>query len=109
MQLPMLLLLNLQQLYGLGARKVAVAAVGQIGCIPYELAQLAGRNSNGSRCDERINNAIKGFNLGLQNLVDHFNNGTLYGAKFVYIDSYQSSNDLVLNADSYGNLWSLNM
>ncbi|GMY22450.1 GDSL esterase/lipase At1g33811 [Fagus crenata] len=38
----------------------------------------------------------------LRKLVDHFNGGQLPGAKFVYLDSYQSTKDLYLNASSYG-------
>lgn len=98
------LFLNLQQLYHFGARKVAVSAVGQIGCIPYELARLTRRSNNGSWCDARINKAIKHFNSGLRNLVNRLNSGELPGAKFVYIDSYRSSSDLVRNGASYGNL-----
>ncbi|XP_027091259.1 GDSL esterase/lipase At1g33811 [Coffea arabica] len=90
---------QLTGLYNLGARKVIVSAVGQIGCIPYELARYDG---NGSRCNEEINNAIILFNTGLRKLVDRFNNGELQGAKFVYLDSFQSSQDLVLNAKTYG-------
>ncbi|KAJ8625322.1 hypothetical protein MRB53_033852 [Persea americana] len=93
---------QLTQLYNLGARKVAVSAVGQIGCIPYELARINRRSNNGSRCDARINKAIKQFNSGLRNLVNRLNKGELPGAKLVYIDSYRSSNDLVQNGASYG-------
>lgn len=83
---------------------MAVSAVGQIGCIPYELARINRRSNNGSRCDARINKAIKQFNSGLRNLVNRLNKGELPGAKLVYIDSYRSSNDLVQNGASYGNL-----
>ncbi|XP_050215710.1 GDSL esterase/lipase At1g33811 [Mercurialis annua] len=90
---------QLTQLYTLGARKVIVTAVGPIGCIPYELARY---NGNSSRCNEKINNAISMFNSGLLKMVQGFNNGQLPGAKFVYLDSYKSSNDLYLNGSSYG-------
>ncbi|KAL0326404.1 UNVERIFIED_CONTAM: GDSL esterase/lipase [Sesamum radiatum] len=90
---------QLMELYNLGARKVVVTGVGQIGCIPYQLARYDG---NGSRCNEEINNAIALFNTGLKRLVDRFNKGQLPGAKFVYLDSSQSSQDLVLNAKTYG-------
>lgn len=83
----------------MGARKVVVTAVGQIGCIPYELARY---NGNGSRCNEKINNAIAIFNSGLRKMVDRFNNGQLRGAKFVYLDTYKSTKDLVSNAAAYG-------
>lgn len=89
----------IQQLYGLGARKVIVTAVGPIGCIPYQLARY---NGNSSRCNENINKAIVLFNSGLRKMVDAFNYGGLQGAKFVYLDSYKSSNDLYLHAASYG-------
>lgn len=94
-------LLYMQALYGLGARKVIVTAVGQIGCIPYQLARYDG-NVNGSRCNEEINSAISLFNTGLKRLVDRFNRGLLPGARFVYLDSFQSSQDLAENARTYG-------
>lgn len=76
-----------------------VSAVGQIGCIPYQLARFRGNNT---RCNEKINTAISIFNSGLRNLVDRFNRGLLPGAKFVYLDSYKSSGDLFLNGTNYG-------
>lgn len=76
-----------------------VTAVGQIGCIPYELARY---NGNGSRCNEQINNGIAIFNSGLRKMVDRFNTGQLRGAKFVYLDTYKSTKDLVSNAAAYG-------
>ncbi|KAL3845684.1 hypothetical protein ACJIZ3_003087 [Penstemon smallii] len=90
---------QLTELYNLGARKVIVPGVGQVGCIPYQLARYDG---NGSRCNEEINSAISLFNTGVKRLVDGFNKGQLRGAKFVYLDSFQSSKDLVQNARTYG-------
>lgn len=87
-------------MYQLGARKVVVTGVGQIGCIPYELARYQG---NSSRCNEEINGAIALFNSGLRKLVDRFNSGrVLPGAKFVYLDTYKSNIDLIENASNYG-------
>ncbi|KAK4433601.1 GDSL esterase/lipase [Sesamum alatum] len=92
---------QLTELYKLGARKVIVTGVGQIGCIPYQLARYNG-SSGSSRCNEEINSAIVLFNTALKRLVDRFNKGQLPGAKFVYLDSFQSSQDLVRNAKTYG-------
>ncbi|XP_076910289.1 GDSL esterase/lipase At1g33811-like [Bidens hawaiensis] len=92
---------QLTALYNLGARKVIVTGVGQVGCIPYQLARYNGTGSS-SRCNENINNAIQLFNSGLRKLVDHFNNGGLQGSQFVYLDSYQATKDLILNAQSNG-------
>ncbi|KAF8025462.1 hypothetical protein BT93_F2333 [Corymbia citriodora subsp. variegata] len=90
---------QLTQLYSLGARKVIVTAVGQIGCIPYQLARYDGNNS---RCNEKINNVIVLFNSGLRKMVDAFNDGQLPGAKFVYLDSYESTKYLYQSAANYG-------
>ena len=80
-----------------------VTAVGQIGCIPYQLARYENRG-NGTRCNESINQAIVLFNTGLQRLVDALNhNAQLPGAKFIYLNAYQSISNLVNNAASYGN------
>ncbi|XAR65829.1 Triacylglycerol lipase [Bertholletia excelsa] len=92
---------QLTELYKLGARKVVVTGVGQIGCIPYELARYNGSGSR-SKCNEGINEAIRLFNSGLRKLVDRFNGGQLPGSKFVYLDSYKSTKDLVKKATSYG-------
>ncbi|KAH9781450.1 GDSL esterase/lipase [Citrus sinensis] len=91
---------QLMQLYSLGARKVIVASVGPIGCIPYQLARFSGNNS--TRCNENINKAIVLFNSGLRKLVDQFNGGQLPGSKFILVDSYRSSNDLYMNGTNNG-------
>ncbi|KAK2973987.1 hypothetical protein RJ640_020433, partial [Escallonia rubra] len=88
-------------LYNLGARKVIVTGVGQIGCIPSQLARYDA-NGNGSSRNEEINSAIVLFNSGLQTMVDCFNKGQLPGAKFVYLNAFETTKDLVLSASSYG-------
>ncbi|KAK6940348.1 GDSL lipase/esterase [Dillenia turbinata] len=92
---------QLTELYRLGARKVVVTGIGQIGCIPYELARYNGNDGN-NPCNESINNAIVLFNSGLRKVVDNFNKGQLPGAKFVYLDTYHSTKDLAQHASSYG-------
>ncbi|KAM7509379.1 hypothetical protein LguiA_019832 [Lonicera macranthoides] len=91
---------QLTALYNLGARKVIVSSVGRIGCIPYQLARYNGSGS--SQCNEDINNAIALFNSGLKKLVDRFNNGQLPSSKFVFLDSFQTGQDLAINSPSYG-------
>lgn len=86
----------------MGARKVAVFSVGRIGCIPYELARYRNYGGNGDRCNEEINEAISIFNAGLVRMVTEFNTA-LRGAKFVYVNTYDSLKDLTTNAISYGN------
>ncbi|KQK02803.2 GDSL esterase/lipase At1g33811 [Brachypodium distachyon] len=118
-------------LYDLGARKIVVAGVGQIGCIPYELARIndgspppntvgngAGigiavpgitislgganrRRSNNNVCNEEINNAIAIYNKGLLSMVKRLNR-QLPGAKLVFLDAVSGGRDLVVNAGKYG-------
>ncbi|XP_073013835.1 GDSL esterase/lipase At1g33811 [Typha latifolia] len=96
---------QLTDMYDLGARKIAIAGIGQIGCIPYELARNSNRNNNkktkGTVCNEKINKAISMFNTGLVQMVNRFNS-ELPDAKFIYINTYESSKDIVGNAASYG-------
>jgi phospholipase/lecithinase/hemolysin len=87
----------LQVLYSYGARKVAVMAVGQVGCSPNELAQLSG---NGVTCVDRIDAAIRIFNQRLVGLVDQFN--TLPGARFTYVNVYGMFEDIARNPAAHG-------
>uniref|UniRef100_A0A0A9HRL8 GDSL esterase/lipase n=1 Tax=Arundo donax TaxID=35708 RepID=A0A0A9HRL8_ARUDO len=125
---------QLAGLYGLGARKFVVAGVGQIGCIPYELARMntddgdgivisigggGGRSSsprsNGGGktlnttpeagvCNDKINGAIAIYNKGLLAMVKRFNRGPqqMRGARFVFLDTVQTSRDLAMNAAAHG-------
>ncbi|KAA8519590.1 hypothetical protein F0562_013965 [Nyssa sinensis] len=89
---------QLRGLYNLGARKVAVIGVGQIGCSPNELAQ---NSPDGKTCVRRINDANQLFNDRLKSLVDDFNNN-LPGAKFIYINAYGIFQEFIDNPSSYG-------
>ncbi|XP_068648656.1 GDSL esterase/lipase At1g33811 [Aristolochia californica] len=101
--------LQLKQLYDLGARKIVVSGVGEIGCIPYEIARFNNNNDNNdnsssrtNRCNEAINNAIRMFNSALVKMVDRYNSGELRGAHFVFVNTQRSSKNIVNHAKSYG-------
>uniref|UniRef100_A0A7N0VFE2 GDSL esterase/lipase 6 n=1 Tax=Kalanchoe fedtschenkoi TaxID=63787 RepID=A0A7N0VFE2_KALFE len=54
------------QLYGLGARRIAIFGLGPVGCIPARaLLPVAPLN----RCFGRMNKMVKDYNLGLEALV----------------------------------------
>ncbi|CAN6475596.1 unnamed protein product [Victoria cruziana] len=89
---------QLNRLYALGARKVVVTAIGQIGCIPYELSRLS---RNGSECVGSINRAVQMFNAGLRALVIRLNR-RLPDANFVFFNSYFAFQDIMDNAAYYG-------
>lgn len=84
---------------------MAIIGIGQVGCIPYELARNRNGSSrrNGSKCNETINKAITTFNNGLVQMVNRFNSERSE-AKFIYVNIYESSKEIAANAASYGNL-----
>ncbi|PWA83005.1 SGNH hydrolase-type esterase domain-containing protein [Artemisia annua] len=73
---------QLKMLYDLGARKVAVFGLGQIGCAPAEIARFG---TNGKPCVEWINDAVKIFNEKLKSIVNELNNDYPDG-KFTFIN-----------------------
>ncbi|KAI3971034.1 hypothetical protein MKX01_024681, partial [Papaver californicum] len=80
--------LHLTRLYEMDARKIVVANVGPVGCIPL------GRTLNykswytaGDSCISAMNNAARLFNKKLKSLIIELNSN-LVGSKFVYVDTY---------------------
>ncbi|CAN0853650.1 GDSL esterase/lipase At1g29670 [Linum grandiflorum] len=73
-------------LYNLGARKVALAGVFPIGCLPRFIATPGPGGTNGSLCVESLNQLVAPFNSRLRVLVDQLN-VDFPDAKFVYLDS----------------------
>eukprot|EP00257_Ricinus_communis_P026270 XP_025013684.1 uncharacterized protein LOC8267205 [Ricinus communis] len=74
---------QLMALYNQGARKIALAGLGNIGCIPHSTAI---RRRNGSLCADIMNEAVHLFNNQLVSLVQQLNRN-LSDAKFIYINS----------------------
>ncbi|KAI3923706.1 hypothetical protein MKW98_011336 [Papaver atlanticum] len=92
--------LQLTRLYGMDARKIVVANVGPVGCIPFERATNHQVTTGGS-CKESMNNATIPFNMKLKSLVMELNSN-LVDSKFVYADVYNIFSRLVDNYQSYG-------
>ncbi|XP_061985258.1 GDSL esterase/lipase At4g16230-like [Populus nigra] len=90
--------LQLTRLYNLGARKILVANVGPIGCIPYQ------RDTNpaaGDNCVSFSNQIAQLYNTELRSLVTELG-ADLEGSNFVYADVYRIVNDILQNYRSYG-------
>jgi phospholipase/lecithinase/hemolysin len=82
----------------LGARKILVANVGPIGCIPYQ------RDTNpaaGDNCVSFSNQIAQLYNTELRSLVTELG-ANLEGSNFVYADVYRIVNDILQNYRSYG-------
>ncbi|XP_028760162.1 GDSL esterase/lipase At4g16230-like [Neltuma alba] len=89
---------QLTRLFNLGARKVVVANVGPIGCIPFE------RDANpdaGDNCVAFPNQMAQLFNTQLKSLVAELNMN-LKGSLFVYADVYHILEDILQNYRAYG-------
>ncbi|CAI0475410.1 unnamed protein product [Linum tenue] len=77
---------QLQRLYGLGARKIGVFALGQIGCVPFAIRRY-GNNGSASGCAEALNDAAALFNVRLKSAINRLQ-AKLTDAQFVYIGIY---------------------
>ncbi|XP_071736124.1 GDSL esterase/lipase At1g29670-like [Rutidosis leptorrhynchoides] len=73
---------QLKTLYDLGARKMAVFGLGQIGCTPAEIARFG---TNGKPCVEWIDDMVKLFNDKLKTLVEDLNQ-YYSDARFTFIN-----------------------
>ncbi|PON93173.1 Lipase [Trema orientale] len=90
--------LQLTRLYNLGARKIIVANVGPIGCIPYQ------RDVNptaGDDCVDSSNKLAQLFNAQLKTLIAELSTN-LRGSKFVYADVYHVVEDILNNYKNLG-------
>ncbi|KAG2726874.1 hypothetical protein I3760_01G133300 [Carya illinoinensis] len=90
--------LQLTRLYDLGARKLVVANVGPIGCIPY---QRDLNPTTGDNCVDFPNHLAQSFNAQLKSLITNLSTN-LQGSKFVYADVYHIVADILQNFISYG-------
>lgn len=82
----------------MGARKMVVAAVGPLGCIPF---QLAFRFSRNGECSEKVNAEVRELNVGLLAMLNQLN-AELPGSRFVYADAYKGVAELVANPSLAG-------
>ncbi|KAK9133162.1 hypothetical protein Scep_012690 [Stephania cephalantha] len=86
------------ELYGVGARKVSLAGLPPMGCLPLE------RTANSLRrrsCIEKYNEIAKAFNVKLQNLV-HKLNMELQGIRVVFTNPYDILLDMIQHPSKYG-------
>ncbi|KAL3626612.1 hypothetical protein CASFOL_030161 [Castilleja foliolosa] len=91
---------QLTRLYIMGARKIVVANVGPIGCIPYQM-EMNINLSAGDGCAVFPNQLAQLFNYQLRGLVKELS-ANLQGSTFVYADVYRVVDDIIQNYSSYG-------
>ncbi|CAK9150497.1 unnamed protein product [Ilex paraguariensis] len=88
----------IQDLYGLGARKIGVSTLPPIGCLPAAIT-LFGDDSN--NCVAKMNKAAISFNNKLNATSINLQN-KLSGLNLVVLDIYQPLHDLVTKPTDYG-------
>lgn len=88
----------MQRLYSLGARKIIVANVGPIGCIPFQRDTTP---NAGDDCVSFSNQMAELFNTQLKTLISELII-SLAGSNFVYADVYGIVDDIIHNYESYG-------
>ncbi|KAL5778251.1 hypothetical protein ACOSP7_011177 [Xanthoceras sorbifolium] len=89
----------LQQLYGLGARRIGVLGTPRlIGCLPSQRTLGGGEER---KCAATYNQAAQLFNSKLSELIKNLNNRLPKGRMF-YLDVYSPLNDMIQNPKKYG-------
>ncbi|KAL2610115.1 hypothetical protein R1flu_028688 [Riccia fluitans] len=88
---------QLQELYRLGARKMVIANIGPLGCIPSQLSQ---KSLDGS-CVKIMNDYANSFNVRMEPMVFALQK-ELPGATLLIADSYSIVSSYVRNPQQYG-------
>lgn len=87
----------IQDLYDLGARRIAVFSAPPIGCLPSQRTLAGGLHR---MCVERYNQAAQVYNSKLSLELETLGN-TLPQSRIVYIDIYSPLLDLIQNPQNY--------
>ncbi|XP_031120538.1 GDSL esterase/lipase At5g08460-like [Ipomoea triloba] len=89
---------QVQALHGLGVRKFLLAAIGPLGCIPY---QLETRAAPQGKCVSNVNDIVGLFNSRVRALVDQLT-PLLADSILVYGNTFAAVTDIIDNAATYG-------
>lgn len=88
----------LKELYGLGARRIAVFGAPPIGCVPSQRTLAGGTETH---CANEYNVAARLFNKKLSAELNTLRT-SIPGGKFVYVDIYKPLLDLIDNPQKHG-------
>ncbi|KAL4368516.1 hypothetical protein GQ457_05G012200 [Hibiscus cannabinus] len=90
----------LQDLYGLGARRIGLLGLPPIGCVPSQRTLGGGKNRD---CYEAENQLATANNAKLSGLIDNLKTVfTLPGTKLIFLDIYYPLLSLIQNPGKYG-------
>jgi len=89
----------MQELYGLGARRIGITGLTNIGCVPFQRTFKGGIKR---ACSDLENQAAMLFNNKLSSQIDALGK-LLPDARLVYLDIYNPLLDMIQNPTKYGN------
>ncbi|EOX90787.1 GDSL-like Lipase/Acylhydrolase superfamily protein, putative isoform 1 [Theobroma cacao] len=90
----------LQELYGLGARRIGVLGLPPIGCVPSQRTLGGGPNRD---CYKGENQLASLYNAKLSGMIDSLRTSlNLPGTKLIFLDIYYPLLSLIQNAAKYG-------
>ncbi|KAK8304668.1 hypothetical protein V6Z12_D03G008700 [Gossypium hirsutum] len=90
----------LQDLYGLGARRIGLLGLPPIGCVPSQRTIGGGKNRD---CYEAENQLAIAYNAKLSGVIDSLKAvDTLPDTKFIFLDIYYPLLSLIQNPAKYG-------
>jgi hypothetical protein len=88
--------MDLERLYKMGIRNVAVTSLEPVGCLPYVTIEYSYKY-----CNETANNVASHHNLLLQEAVDRINKN-LSCVNMVVLDQYTAFTEIISHPQQYG-------
>ncbi|XP_077229005.1 GDSL esterase/lipase At5g45960-like [Tasmannia lanceolata] len=94
----------LQDLKDVGARKIAVAGLPPLGCLPVVLTINPLNRIQNQGCDDTYNQVAVDYNQKLQNKLSSMQESFIQegGGRIVYADIYQPLQDIILHPGKFG-------
>jgi len=90
---------KMQELYGLGARRIGIVGLPILGCVPFQKTMRGGFKR---ACSDSENQAAILFNKKLSSQIDILGKN-FPEARLVYLDIYNPLSDMIQNPSKYGN------
>lgn len=88
-----------QELYDLGGRRIALAGLPPLGCLPSQIT-LHGKGKQS--CIEEINAVALKYNERYIDMINNEMKPKFHGGRPIYFDLYAPLDDIVKNPQAYG-------
>lgn len=93
----------MQELLDEGARKIAMAGLPPLGCLPIVITLNSNDVFSKRNCIDSFNSIARDYNSKLQNkLNDMQNSFANLGSRIAYLEAYKSTMDIIQDKKLYG-------